>query len=392
MKVCVIANDPEVHAVCREAMTGLGQFAPNVTVVGPERASEADGDVLIWDWEAVSPFFDPETTPLECGRQIFIVSRNDLHDFIDKMPLGPGSTILKPVSRTTLRIFLNQAPKSIRRRGTGSADRQDLLQYVLEANLRLQEYDQDRTNFLARAVHDFRAPLTSTAGYCGLLLDQSLGQLNGQQVEVLHRMERSLKKLTRMADAMFQLSIGKQVDRVFEFQDANIETAIRNSCEEIASIARQRGIMLRLQITPPRVPLYFAPLEIEQTMVNLLENACKFTPKGGQIEVIAYPMAVRGPAGEDGAESGYRIDVSDTGTGIQEQHLESVFEEYTSYSGSADRSGGGLGLAICRMIVTAHGGKIWAENLSQGARISFVLPSGTHRRTVAPVTVRREAC
>jgi K+-sensing histidine kinase KdpD len=72
--------------------------------------------------------------------------------------------------------------------------------------------------------------------------------------------------------------------------------------------------------------------------------------------------------------SAYRVDVSDTGTGILPQHLEEVFEEYTSYSGSQDRSGGGLGLAICKMIVAAHGGQIWAENHSAGARLSFVLP------------------
>jgi signal transduction histidine kinase len=81
------------------------------------------------------------------------------------------------------------------------------------------------------------------------------------------------------------------------------------------------------------------------------------------------------------------VDVSDTGTGILAEHLERVFEEYTSYSGSQDRSGGGLGLAICKMIVTAHGGHVWAENHAGGARLSFVLPvsqSGRRRRLDVP--------
>ena len=85
------------------------------------------------------------------------------------------------------------------------------------------------------------------------------------------------------------------------------------------------------------------------------------------------------------------MDVSDTGTGILSQHLDSVFEEYTSYSGPEDRSGGGLGLAICKMILTSHGGQIWAENYPGGAKLCFVLPTGNphaRRRIVANSELR----
>ncbi len=70
----------------------------------------------------------------------------------------------------------------------------------------------------------------------------------------------------------------------------------------------------------------------------------------------------------------YRVDVSDTGPGIPEEHKNNIFEEYTSYSGSQDRSCGGLGLAICRMIVAHHKGVIWADNSQGGAVFSFVIP------------------
>jgi signal transduction histidine kinase len=70
----------------------------------------------------------------------------------------------------------------------------------------------------------------------------------------------------------------------------------------------------------------------------------------------------------------YRIDITDSGTPIAAEHLESIFEEYTSYSGGRDRSGGGLGLAICRMIIDQHNGRIWAENTDKGPMFSFVLP------------------
>ena len=118
-------------------------------------------------------------------------------------------------------------------------------------------------------------------------------------------------------------------------------------------------------------------------MVNLLENACKFTPKGGAIEVRGYPTdsvetVVEGQRQDISRAypNSYRVDVTDTGSGILPEHLDNVFEEYTSYGGSHDRSGGGLGLAICKMVLSAHRGNIWAENTVSGARISFVLPLG----------------
>ena len=70
----------------------------------------------------------------------------------------------------------------------------------------------------------------------------------------------------------------------------------------------------------------------------------------------------------------YRIDVHDSGCGVPSEHTESIFEEFTTYAGGQDRSGGGLGLAICRMAIDAHRGRIWAESTGAGTQFSFVLP------------------
>ena len=77
--------------------------------------------------------------------------------------------------------------------------------------------------------------------------------------------------------------------------------------------------------------------------------------------------AVHGP-------NGYRIDIRDSGSAIPQHHMERIFEEYTSYAGGRDRSCGGLGLAICRLIMTQHDGHVWAENTNSGPVFSFVLP------------------
>jgi signal transduction histidine kinase len=73
--------------------------------------------------------------------------------------------------------------------------------------------------------------------------------------------------------------------------------------------------------------------------------------------------------------NGYRIDITNSGKPIPKEHLEDIFEEYASYSGDQDRSGGGLGLAIGKMIITQHEGCVWAENTTKGPRFSFILPA-----------------
>jgi len=432
MKVCVSSKNVKLFNLCRDVVGALTQepeSAPyEVVLLDPERTGHANSqyveshqaDLLIWDVDDVKPAHQfsgtaPDSTP----DQVFVIGRRQAGEFLRSLPLGAGNTLLKPVNRATLQIFVEQAAARARCRNSSgpahaedlsASDRPDLLQCLLMANLKLQAYDQDRTNFLARAVHDFRAPLMAASGYCGLLVEGALGPLNADQLESLNRMQHSLRKLTRMASAMFQLSVGKQVEKKLDLKSSSIETCIHHAAHEVGPAAAEKKINITLKLTAPKNPLLLDAEQMEQVLVNLLENACKFTPKGGQIEVRAYPFeenlehsmdnsalvngtgngARNGHAGSRRADldrqGAYRVDISDTGTGIATEHLEAVFEEYTSYSGSQDRSGGGLGLAICKMILTEHGGRVWAENHSAGARLSLVLPlshaSGRRRSEV----------
>ena len=157
----------------------------------------------------------PDAVTLHASRHLFLVQRQDLAHFRAQTGATDTHVLLKPASRATLTAFLGAAAQADRPSASSAlrADRDEILQCLIQANLKLQEYDQDRTNFLARAVHDFRAPLTAISGYCGLLLGEPLGPLREEQKEVLRRMHRSTQRLSRMASAMFQLSVGRQVKR-----------------------------------------------------------------------------------------------------------------------------------------------------------------------------------
>jgi signal transduction histidine kinase len=189
-----------------------------------------------------------------------------------------------------------------------------------------------------------------------------------------------------MASAMFDLSTGPRLSRKPDLQEGDIVEPIRQALHEVTPVAREKQVDLRAdQIVPPPVPLFFEAQQIEQVLVNLLDNACKFVPKKGYIEVRGYPYFLdrRRLWANTGTErrrqvsmapNCYRIDIADNGPGVPVNLLESIFEEYTSYSGAHDRSGGGLGLAICRWIVNRHGGRVWAESNPGGTTFSVVLP------------------
>jgi signal transduction histidine kinase len=392
MTIHLISTDGELLKLLREILTGIPLLGHSfsLSLVSPEDAWR-EADLHIWDFHpnlALPSHFN--WSPL---RHLFLVDRNDLSRFREVTGVGEGNVLLKPVTRATLATFLvpavsSGAAKSLR------ADRDEFLQCLIQTNLKLQEYDHDRTTFLARAVHDFRAPLTALSGYCGLLLSEALGPLGGNQQEVLQRMQNSAKRLSRMASAMFELSVGRHVKRCPDLQLGDIRACLEQALHEIAPFADEKSITITPELEPCDKELYFEAGQIEQVLINILDNACKFTPKAGSIEIRGYPFfwERRGSRSElpINAErrrrnvhepNSYRIDISDSGSPIPEEHLHRIFEEYTSYAGGRDRSGGGLGLAICRMIVNQHDGRVWAENRDSGPVFSFVLP--IHRSKLA---------
>jgi signal transduction histidine kinase len=401
LRISLVSADAQLLELCREAVRELALDRSDIVLVGPHQRPLPPSDLLIWDTDYTGNSRGNQVAGTAVGQQeLFLVSRKRLHQFLTDMPLGAGSTLLKPVNKRTLQIFLEQALIRSRVRDPQSVpddigETNDALQCLLMANLKLQEYEQDRTNFLARALHDFRAPLMAVNGYSSILLQQTLGPLTESQTDLVKRMHRSLKKLTRMALAMFQLNVGKRVMRGINLKESSLEACVKAAFQEIEHVVRDKNIDISLHLDETQSPLCLDPEQTEQVVVNLLDNACRFTPRGGAIEVRGYPVWPNEVANDRGQETqglssaspkAYRVDISDTGPGILTEHLESVFEEYTSYSGPEDRSGGGLGLAICKMIVAAHGGQIWAENHSGGAKLCFVLPAGNlHTRKRIPV-------
>jgi signal transduction histidine kinase len=385
MTIHLNSVDGELYKLCSEILADIPELghAYTLSLVSPDDGWH-EADLHIWDFHPNLAL--PNHLNWNPLRHLFLVDRKDLATFYKRTGAGEGNVLLKPVTRATLATFLtpavsNGAAKSLR------ADRDEFLQCLIQTNLKLQEYDQDRTTFLARAVHDFRAPLTALSGYCGLLLSEPLGSLNENQREVLQRMHNSTKRLSRMASAMFELSVGRHVKRCPDLQPGDIRACLEQALYEIVPFADEKSISITPELEPCGEGLYFEAGQIEQVLINILDNACKFTPKAGSIEIHGYPFFWERRGSRSSLPipverrrriahdpNSYRVDITDSGAPIPEEHLHRIFEEYTSYAGGRDRSGGGLGLAICRMIVNQHDGRVWAENRDSGPIFSFVLP------------------
>lgn len=239
----------------------------------------------------------------------------------------------------------------------GSAlERVQLMQESQSAQVRA-ETEHLRSTMLASVSHDIRTPLAVIAGAASSLQEESASDIDEEtRRELLGSIYDESDRLSRLVENLLrltQLSAGKfQIEREWH----PIEDVIGSSLRRLEMILRDRSIQVDL---PDELLLgQFDVVLIEQALVNLLENAARYTPQATKISVKACP--------ED-RNRRVTIEVSDNGAGLEEDEIDSLFETFQrGRNTKSDSRGAGLGLAICRAIVSAHGGTITARNRSDG--------------------------
>jgi signal transduction histidine kinase len=395
MRIRLISDDHFLHNLCREVLLGFRGRDWDFSMVPSGDDHALPADLLIWD---LSPKRQPperlDSDPRR--KNIFLIERKDVGALQGRLPLGWGF-VLKPVNQVLLRALIEEAAAQHAAAANSEKgetaeqlrrERDEMLQYLLQANLKLQEYVQDRTNFLAHSVHDIRAPLVAIQGYCSLLLDSQLGSLNAEQTQVLERMQRSIKRLSRLTSGMFHISVDPQSPRRLSRKQGDMEACINQAVHELNPVLESKQIEMRLSLEPPTRTLLFDEIQIEQVLVNLLDNAARFTPRRGRIELRSYSVFwerrrsnLTGDAGRpERRESAtcecnaYRVEVRDSGRGVPPGDEEWIFEEYATNAKSYESSRAGLGLTICRQIINAHHGAIFAESGGSGGNFVFLLP------------------
>jgi len=395
--VTVVSDDPQLHRLSWEVLCELHR--EDLLVPAGVPITEAGRkDICIIDWPPKQTIPEPFRTT-QHGRCLYLVERDQVEKITASLPRSLAGVLVKPVNRNALKFSLEQAIGSAeadlesRELPPAGSDRDDILQCLLIAYLRLQEHDRDRMNFLSRAVHDFRAPLTAVNGYCGLFLEGLLGPLAPAQKEVLQRIQQSARRLSRLAIAMHELTTRGQGRPGPDLAAYSIEDSVAQAVHEIRPGCDERGVSIVVQLAESPEPLYFDAVQIEQVLVNLLDNAGRFAKKHGVIEVSGYPYRLDrlDDAGYSGSDRSrgldpncYRVDVKDNGPAIAPELLPLIFEENVPNCGEEGRSAGGLGLAVCKSIIDSHNGDIWAGSGLDGTVFSFVLPLRRKTGDVSP--------
>ncbi len=285
---------------------------------------------------------------------------------------------------------VDETPSPTHRAGPAEADvLPPLYKDMLEAFARLQDQVHRRTVALASAAHELKTPLAIIAGYIELLLSERPGPLNESQQRALQDSHANCQRLQRFIQDFLTYSALETGKITMKIEPGDLHTCLSEIHEIWVPLFHEKGIALYFLCPKDLDPISFDYYKIQQVVSNLLENALKFTPTGGTVWMSAemYDWDTRGGQRGSTASEGkramhrpmnsIRVLVADTGPGIPPEYLQEIFDDFVQVAQSTtDRPrGAGLGLAIARRLVHAHGGKIWAESeIGNGSKFSFLLP------------------
>ncbi|SFM41677.1 sensor histidine kinase [Methanolobus profundi] len=251
------------------------------------------------------------------------------------------------------------------------AAEEELNQYaqdLAKANEELKSLDRMKDEFISNLRHELKTPLIPIKGYSELMYDGALGELNQKQKDAVEKMMLSSERLKRLIDSLIYVSITEGGNVEYSFVPLRIaeviDSAVHDRSPELASKAHEVEVSISKDI-----PLINGDLDyLEEVFINLIDNSIKFMHQGGNIKISAVLQD----------DQKIHIKIIDNGIGIAEENLPDIFNRFYQVDGSSTRKygGNGLGLYICKKIIEAHNGDIWAESKKgSGTTIHILLPA-----------------
>jgi signal transduction histidine kinase len=265
------------------------------------------------------------------------------------------------------------------------------LRHAIERHRMQTETDLIRTHqmqfkdeFLSHVSHELRSPLTAVRQFVTILLDSLAGELNLEQRGYLEIVLRNVNQLRSMINDLFEVS-GVQAGKLrIELQSTSASDAVAYTVNTLQEAAAAKGITLSSDVECGLPSVYADPARVRQILIILVDNAIKFTSANGTVKIQARILK------ED--PNLLVLEVSDSGCGISPDMTERIFERLFQASDPAlaGRKGLGLGLYICKDLVTRQGGQIWARSApGQGTLFSVTLPIFSLSKLITPV-LRKE--
>jgi signal transduction histidine kinase len=285
-----------------------------------------------------------------------------------EMGLVDRETLDRAITRQIIELHaaLQEANRTLERR---VSERTAELRRALE---RLTELNQIKANLISNVSHELRTPLAHIKGYVELIQDEQLGALNDDQRKAVTVMFRATERLERLIEDLIEYSTASREGMTIDLQTVGPAELADQVVNRSRAKAEKAGVSLALAVDS-QVPAVHADREkVGWVLYQLLDNGIKFTPAGGSVELAAA-----------GARDLVTFSVRDTGIGIPQERLEEIFEPFHQLDGSPTRryGGTGLGLALVKMILAAHGAQLQVESSEgQGTLFRFTLPSAASAR------------
>ncbi|MCI0531715.1 MAG: phosphate regulon sensor histidine kinase PhoR [candidate division Zixibacteria bacterium] len=229
----------------------------------------------------------------------------------------------------------------------------------------LKRLEEIRRDFVANVSHELRTPLTSIKGYVEALQDGAINEKN-QAKEFLSIIWRHSERMNKLITDLLLLSQLEAEGFPLRKEKFDIKSLIAEVVDQFQQMARKKSVKLDYSVEGEIDSLYADRDRINQVLSNLIDNAIKYTPNGGKVQVKARRQKLA-----------VEISVRDTGSGIPSTDLPRIFERFYTVDKARSREmrGTGLGLSIVKHIVEAHQGRVWAESeLGQGSTFYFYLP------------------
>lgn len=236
---------------------------------------------------------------------------------------------------------------------------------VLRDITRFRKLEQMRTEFVSNVTHELSTPLTSIRGFAETLLEGALEDPDASR-HFLAIIKRESERLGRLIADILDLSRIESGKWKMMKQPLSLRALADDTVGRLEGKAAELGVQLTVAIPPDLPPVMGDPDRLAQVLLNLADNALKYTARGGAVTVGAADSAAE-----------VRVSVADTGTGIPKADLPRIFERFYRVDKARARTTGGtgLGLSIAKHIVDAHGGRIWVESeVGVGTTFSFTLP------------------
>ena len=235
-----------------------------------------------------------------------------------------------------------------------------------EANVRLRDLDEQKSEFVSIASHQLRTPLTSIKGYSSLLLDGSFGKLTKEIENPIGKIFESSQRLVGIVEDFLNVTRIEQGRMKYSFTAINMSELMKSVVDELTFAAKQKK--LTIEFTTDKQTDYLVNidmLKMRQVIFNLVDNAVKYTSEGG----------IKAHVSKDIKRKKIIASVTDTGMGISESFRDNLFKKFSRSEKSNDfhANGSGIGLYIAREIIKGHNGRIWAESKGDGKGSVFYI-------------------